>query len=92
MCSANAVKRAAAFHQLITINGSTIFDTTLMEVSLNPALPADAFTVADCSARQCGAPAHVGKMGWQWILKQMDNGFDLDSGACCTDDGPQIHT
>src|SRR5260370_16774426 len=33
------------FHQVITINGLKIFDTTLTEVSVNSALPADAFAI-----------------------------------------------
>ena len=35
------------FHQLITLNGTKIFDTTLTEVTLNQGLPADTFTVPD---------------------------------------------
>jgi hypothetical protein len=54
------------FHQLITINGLKIFDTTLTEVSLNPALSADAFTVPDALRGKAAAPAPVETVKWQW--------------------------
>jgi hypothetical protein len=42
------------FHQLMTLNGTKIFDTMLTDVSFNPGLPADAFTVRgrSCAARR----------------------------------------
>jgi glyoxylase-like metal-dependent hydrolase (beta-lactamase superfamily II) len=78
------------FHQLITINGTKIFDTTLTEVSLNPGLAADAFTVPDVLRGKAAAPAPVDKVQWQWILRRMGNGFYLDSDAYYTDDGGSL--
>jgi hypothetical protein len=47
------------FHQLVTINGTKIFDTTLAEVSLNPGLAAGAFTVPDVLRGKEAAPDAV---------------------------------
>jgi glyoxylase-like metal-dependent hydrolase (beta-lactamase superfamily II) len=84
------VKIKMPFHQLITINGTKIFDTRLTEVSLNPELPADTFTVPDVLRGKAAAPAPVDKVRWQWILRRMGNGFYLDSDAYYTDDGGSL--
>jgi glyoxylase-like metal-dependent hydrolase (beta-lactamase superfamily II) len=78
------------FHQLITLNGTKIFDTTLTDVSLNPALPADAFTIPDVLRGKAAAPAPVDAVKWQWVLRRMGNGFYLDSDAYYTDDGGSL--
>jgi glyoxylase-like metal-dependent hydrolase (beta-lactamase superfamily II) len=78
------------FHQLITLNGTKIFDTTLTEVSLNPGLPADAFTIPDALRGKAAAPAPIDKVRWQWVLRRMGNGFYLDSDAYYTDDGGSL--
>jgi glyoxylase-like metal-dependent hydrolase (beta-lactamase superfamily II) len=78
------------FHRPITLSGTKIFDTTLTEVSVNPGLPADAFTVPDALRGKAAAPAPVDKARWQWILRRMGNGFYLDSDAYYADDGGSL--
>jgi glyoxylase-like metal-dependent hydrolase (beta-lactamase superfamily II) len=78
------------YHQLITLNGTKIFDTTLTDVSLNPGLSADAFTVPDMLRGKAAAPAPVDKVRWQWILRRLGNGFYLDSDAYATDEGRSL--
>jgi glyoxylase-like metal-dependent hydrolase (beta-lactamase superfamily II) len=78
------------FHQLITINGLKIFDTTLTQVSLNPALSADTFAIPDELRGKAAGPAPVDKVLWQWVLRRNGNGFYLDSDAYYTADGGSL--
>ena len=80
----------APFHQVITINGTKIFDTTLTEASVNPALAADTFAIPAELRGKAEAPAPVEKVRWQWILRRLGNGFYLDSDAYYTDDGGSL--
>ncbi|HMI97716.1 MAG TPA: MBL fold metallo-hydrolase [Micropepsaceae bacterium] len=78
------------FHQVITVNGTKIFDTTLTQVTFNPQLAVDAFTVPAALRGKAAAPAPVGKIPYQWILRRLGNGFYLDSDALYTDDGGSL--
>ncbi len=78
------------FHQLITANGTKIFDTTLTGVTFNPPLPADAFTVPAVLRGKAAPPAAVDTVKWQWILRRMGNGFYADWDAYYTDDGGSL--
>jgi glyoxylase-like metal-dependent hydrolase (beta-lactamase superfamily II) len=78
------------FHQLITINGTKIFDTTLTDVAFNPALPADTFAIPEVLRGKAAAPAPVDKVKWQWVLRRMGNGFYFDSDAYYTDEGGSL--
>jgi len=75
------------FHHLITINGTKIFDVKYDNVRLNPQVAVDAFTVPVALRRGAPAPAPIGQVPFQWILRRMGNGFYLDSDALYTDDG-----
>src|SRR5258706_6546292 len=78
------------FHQVITINGLKIFDTTLTDVSVNSALPADAFAIPAELRGKAAAPAPVENVRWQWVLRRMGNGFYLDTDAYYTADGGSL--
>ena len=78
------------FHQVITINGLKIFDTTLTEASVNSALPADAFAIPAELRGKAAAPAPVENVRWQWVLRRMGNGFYLDTDAYYTADGGSL--
>ena len=78
------------FQQVITLNGTKIFDTTLTNVSVNPGIPADAFAIPDALRGKAAAPAPVEKVRWQWVLRRMGNGFYLDSDAYYTADGGSL--
>jgi glyoxylase-like metal-dependent hydrolase (beta-lactamase superfamily II) len=80
------------FHQVITINGTKIFDAKYDDVRLNPQIAVDAFTVPAALRRGAPAPAPVGQVPYQWILRRMGNGFYLDSDALYTDDGGALRT
>ena len=77
-------------HQVITINGLKIFDTTLTEASVNSALPADAFAIPAELRGKAAAPAPVENVRWQWVLRRMGNGFYLDTDAYYTADGGSL--
>jgi glyoxylase-like metal-dependent hydrolase (beta-lactamase superfamily II) len=78
------------FHQLYTLNGVKIFDTHLTNVSLNPQIAADTFTVPAPLRGKAPAAQPVGKVPFQWVLRRMGNGFYLDSDALYTDDGQSL--
>ena len=78
------------FRQVYTLNGVKIFDTTLSGVTLNPQLPADAFTVPTALRGKAPKAAAPDKVPFQWVLRRMGNGFYLDSDALYTDDGGML--
>jgi glyoxylase-like metal-dependent hydrolase (beta-lactamase superfamily II) len=78
------------FHQVITINGTKIFDTTISQVAFNPQIAVDAFTVPGPMRGKAAPPAPIGKVPFQWVLRRMGNGFYLDSDALYTDDGGSL--
>ena len=78
------------FHQVITVNGTKIFDTTLTQVTFNPQIAVDAFTVPASIRGKAPAAAPIGKVPYQWVLRRMGNGFYLDSDALYTDDGASL--
>ena len=79
------------FHQLYTLNGTSIFDVHLTNAMLNAPVAADAFTAPQQLRGKAAAPAPIGKVPFQWVLRRMGNGFYLDSDALYTDEGQNLH-
>ena len=79
------------FHRLITLNGVKIFDVTLNSARANPPIAADAFDAPAVLRGKAAAPAPIGKVPFQWVLRRMGNGFYLDSDALYTDEGQTLH-
>jgi glyoxylase-like metal-dependent hydrolase (beta-lactamase superfamily II) len=75
------------FHIVDTLNGVTIFDTTIDSYTTNTPLASDAFNAPFSMRRGESKPAPAGKMNYQWVLRRLANGFYLDSNAMYTDDG-----
>jgi hypothetical protein len=78
------------FHRVITANGNKIFDVKIDNVRFNPQLPVDEYTVPAVLRGKAAAPAPIGKVPFQWVLRRMGNGFYLDSDALYTDDGGSL--
>jgi glyoxylase-like metal-dependent hydrolase (beta-lactamase superfamily II) len=79
------------YHRVYTLNGVKVFDTTITDVSINPALPAVSFAVPDgLQGENAARPAPIGKTPYQWILRRLANGFFLDSDNLYTDDGGKL--
>jgi glyoxylase-like metal-dependent hydrolase (beta-lactamase superfamily II) len=78
------------FHRVVTANGQKIFDVKIDNVRFNPQLPVDEYTVPAALRGKAAAPAPIGKVPYQWVLRRMGNGFYLDSDALYTDDGQSL--
>ena len=79
-----------AHRMTYTLNGFTIFDTTLSDARVdivgNSLLPADTFAVPAAIRGKAPRPAAVEKPPYQWILRRLASGFFLDSDNLYTDD------
>ena len=78
------------FHITYTLNGTKVFETTIDQITTNGLIASDTFTVPVAVRGKAPAPAAIGKVPNQWILRRLSSGFYLDSDALYTDDGKSL--
>ena len=78
------------YHVVYTLNGFKLFDTTVNQITVNTNLAADAFRAPPALRGKAALPAPIGKPNYQWILRRLASGFNLDSEAVYGDDGAQM--
>ena len=62
------------FRRVYTLNDTKIFDVTINQVRLNPQLAVDAFRAPVAIRGKAPAPAAIGKVPYQWIIRRLGNG------------------
>lgn len=77
-------------HALYTLNGVKIFDVSVSNYTVNPSLSADAFPVPAELKGKAAAPAPMGKVPYQWVIRRLSNGFYLDTDAIYSDLGDTL--
>ena len=78
------------FRVAYTLNGVSVSDVTMEQVSINESLPADTFAAPAQLEGQAPKPAAAEKTPFQWILRRLASGFYLDSDALHMDDGSTL--
>lgn len=75
------------FHIAYTLNGVSVADVAVEQVTINQPLPSDTFAAPPQLEGQAPKPAAAEKTPFQWILRRLASGFYLDSDALHMDDG-----